>query len=306
MKLVYKLLAILGLLVLGSVLIYSVNEPPTQETHNKKYYNEYNVYALPIPKFLEFAGEPVPIDQPDIRERFDRELLVNAYWQSNGLLLMKRSHKFFETIEPILKENNLPDDFKYLAVAESALMNAVSPAGAAGFWQFMPATAREYGLEVNSFVDERYNLEKVTKVAADYLHKSKERFGNWTLAAAAYNAGNAGISRQITRQKADNNYYDLLLNQETSRYVFRILAIKEIMSKPKEYGFNFTEADLYQKIPTKKVQVDYTIDDLAEFAKEQGINYKILKIHNPWLRDTKLPNNSKKLYEIEIPLAGYY
>lgn len=294
------------LLVSSSLLVFSVKEPLNEITTKKKIYNDYRIYALPLPDVMDFAGEPVPLDKPDIRERMDRELLVNAYWQSNGLLIFKRANKFMQIIEPLLKEYNLPDDFKYLAIAESGLLDVRSPAGAVGFWQFMPATAKEYGLEVNSFVDERYNLELTTKAAAKYLISAKEHFGNWTLAAAAYNAGRNGIGRQIVRQKVDNNYYDLLLNQETSRYIFRILAFKEIMSNPKEYGFHFKDSDLYHTIPVKKVKVTSTIEDLVDFAHEYGINYKILKIHNPWLRDTKLPNNSGKTYYIEIPEPGYY
>ncbi len=293
--------------VLGAVWLFvnAVQEPPTDETLEKKLVNDYNVYALPLPDKMDFAGEAVPLDNPDIRERMDRELLVNTYWQSNGLLLLKRANKYFPIIEPLLKEYGIPDDFKYLAVAESALQNNVSPAGAAGFWHFMKATGREYGLEVNSYVDERYNLELSTKVAAEYLKKSKERFGSWTLAAAAYNAGNAGIARQQTRQQA-TDYYDLLLNDETSRYLFRILAIKEIMSNPAKYGFNYRDKDLYKSIPTYKVKVDTAVTDFAAFARKFDINYKILKIHNPWLRETYLKNASGKEYFIEIPEKGYY
>src|SRR5699024_5478766 len=301
-----KIGIVVALLMGGSLLIYSVQEPPTDQTTKKKIHNEYKIYALPLPDKMDFAGEPVPLDQPDIRERMDRELLVNAYWQFNGLLILNRANKYFPIIERILKDNNLPADFKYLAVAESGLMDVVSPAGAAGFWQFMPATAKEYGLEVNSYVDERYHLELVTKAAAQYLHKAKDHFGSWTLAAAAYNAGRNGIGKQIERQKAPRNYYDLLLNPETSRYMFRILAFKEIMANPKGYGFHFNNSDLYHPIPVKKIKVDTSIEDLAEFAKEHGINYKILKIHNPWLRDTKLPNKSGKTYYIEIPEPCFY
>lgn len=295
-----------GLLIGGSLLIYSVQEPPTENSTLKRIHSDYRIYALPLPEHMDFAGEQVPLNQPDIRERMDRELLVNAYWQSNGLLIFKRANKYFPVIEPILKEQGLPDDFKYLAIAESGLQDVVSPAGAAGFWQFMPATAKEYGLEVNSYVDERYHLELVTEAAVKYLKNAKEYFGSWTMAAAAYNAGRTGIDRQVKRQKASENYYDLLLNSETSRYVFRILAFKEIMANPKAYGFYFNTSDLYDPIPVKKIKVTSTIEDLADFAKEHGINYKVLKIHNPWLRDTKLPNSSGKTYYISIPKEGYY
>lgn len=272
---------------------------------NDKVTRDYNIYALPLPEHITFAGESVPLDNPDIRERLDREMLVNVYWQSNGLLLFKRANKYFPQIEPLLEKYGLPDDFKYLAVAESALEYKSSPAGASGIWHFLKATGQEYGLEINEYVDERYHLEKATRVAAEYLKKAKARFGSWTMAAASYNAGMAGVSRQMTRQKQDN-YYDLLLNDETSRYVFRLLALKEIMENPKKYGFNFEESDLYQQVPTYKVLVDYPVEDWAEWVKPYGINYKILKLHNPWLRDTYLKNASKKEYYIEIPEAGYY
>ena len=293
--------------VVSSVCVNAVQEPETtDETVQKKLVNDYNVYALPLPETMDFAGEPVPLNEPDIRERMDRELLVNTYWQSNGLLIFKRANKYFPIIEPLLEKYGLPDDFKYLAVAESGLENNSSPAGAAGFWHFLKSTGREYGLEINDYVDERYNLEKATKVAAEYLKKSKERFGSWTLAAAAYNAGNAGVSRQITRQEADMDYYDILLNDETSRYVFRILAFKEILSNPKKYGFNFRQQDLYKNIPTYTVEVDTAVTDFPDFAKKFDINYKILKLHNPWLRDTYLKNASGKTYAIQIPEKGYY
>ncbi len=295
-------LAIVAVSALG---IHAVQEAPSDENLEKKLVNDYNVYALPLPEHMDFAGEPVPLSDPDIRERLDRELLVNTYWQSNGLLLFKRANRYFPQIEPLLEKYGLPDDFKYLAVAESGLEYTSSPVGASGIWHFMKATGLEYGLEINDYVDERYNLEKATMVAAQYLKKSKERFGTWTMAAASYNAGMGGMSKQIGRQK-QTDYYDLLLNTETSRYVFRILALKEIMSNPKKYGFNFREKDLYTNIPTYKVKVDYSVDDWAEWVKPYRINYKILKLFNPWLRDTYLKNKSGKEYFIEIPEKGYF
>lgn len=280
-------------------------EVKVSENTEEKLLNDYNVYALELPETMDFAGEAVPLNDPNIRERMDRELLVNTYWQSNGLLIFKRAHKYFPIIEPLLKKYGLPDDFKYLAVAESGLMNNSSPAGAAGFWHFLKGTGREYGLEINDYVDERYNLELATKVAAEYLIASKERFGTWTLAAAAYNAGNAGVNKQLERQKV-NDYYDVLLNDETSRYVFRILAFKEILSNPKKYGFNFREKDLYTAVPTYRVKVDTAVTNFADFAKSFDINYKVLKLHNPWLRDNYLKNASGKEYWIEIPEKGHY
>ncbi len=260
----------------------------------------YNIKAIKIPENLTFAGEKIPTNRFDIKERMDRELLVNTYWQSNGLLLIKRANKYFPIIEPLLKKYGLPDDFKYLAVAESGLQNVSSSAGASGFWQFLRSSAREYGLEVNRNIDERYNLELATKVAAEYLKKSKERFGNWTLAAAAYNTGNARISRRMKTQQVDD-YYDLLLNSETSRYVFRIVALKEILSNPKKYGFEFEQEDLYSFPKTYRVKVDTAITNIASFAKKFNTNYKELKLYNPWLRENKLNNKSRKLYEIIIP-----
>lgn len=282
-------------------IIFFGAEYASKNEFSKSTAETYNIKALKIPKNLNFAGEKVPTDRNDIKERMDRELLVNTYWQSNGLLLIKRAHKYFPIIEPLLKEYGLPDDFKYLAIAESGFENKTSSSGASGFWQFLKSSAREYGLEVNSNVDERYNLEKATKVAADYLKKSKDRFGSWTLAAAAYNAGNYRIARNLERQQVDD-YYDLLLNSETSRYVFRIVALKEILSNPHKYGFEFDDEDLYILSKTKQVHVDTVITNIASFAKGFGINYKELKLYNPWLRENKLNNKTRRLYKIKVPI----
>ncbi|SFZ92506.1 Transglycosylase SLT domain-containing protein [Flaviramulus basaltis] len=305
MEIVQKALAFVGLLSLCALFIYALQDAPTDENFEKKLINDYNVYALQVPENLDFAGESMPLKNPDILERMDRELLVNTYWQSNGLLMFKRSEKYFPIIEPILAKNGIPDDFKYLAVIESGLTNAVSPAGARGVWQIMPATGRENGLEVNDNVDERYHLEKATEVACKYLLKSKEELGSWTLAAAAYNAGNAGVSKRLKEQEV-TGYYDLLLGEETGRYLFRIVALKEILSHPAKYGFNFREKDLYKNVPTYTVEVDTAVTDFSKFAQNFRINYKILKLHNPWLREPYLNNRSRKLYHIEIPKEGYY
>ncbi len=257
-----------------------------------------------FPVDVDFAGEKAPLQITDVKERFDRELLVNANLHSSTLLIIKRANRAFPVIEPILAKYGVPDDFKYLAVIESALTNAVSPSGAKGVWQFMPETAKEKGMEVNDIVDERYHLIKSTEAACNYLLAAKQKFGSWTLAAASYNGGMNGVSKKIEEQKV-TDYYDLLLTDETSRYVFRILALKEIMKSPSKFGFNLSVNELYPLLPTKTIVVDSTINDLATFAKSQGINYKILKLHNPWLRDKKLSNTSKKRYEIEIPTSGY-
>ena len=268
---------------------------------SKSVSDTYEVKAIKVPEYIEFAGERVPLEKADIFERLDRELLVNTYWQSNALLLMKRANKFFPLIEPLLKKYNLPDDFKYLCVAESALIQVPSHKGAAGYWHFLRATGRQYGLEVNDNVDERYNLELSTKAAAKYLNDSKRKFGSWTLAAAGYNAGNARISKRLKEQKV-SNYYDLLLNVETGRYVFRILALKEIMTNPKKYGFLYEKEDLYTFPKVKEIIVDTAIDDIADFAKQYNITYKELKLVNPWLRETKLVNRSGKEYKLKIPI----
>ncbi|MDH7447223.1 lytic transglycosylase domain-containing protein [Aquimarina sp. 2201CG14-23] len=309
MKMIRKVFVFLGALFTFGILVNATQQEPqkpiAQELLEEKLINDYNVYAVPMPDNMNFAGELVPVENPDIRERMDRELLVNTYWQSNGLLLFKRANKYFPIIEPILKEEGVPNDFKYLAVIESSLTQAVSPARATGFWQILKNTGREYGLEVNDNVDERYHIEKSTRVACKYLKNAKERFGSWTLAAAAYNAGPAGINRQLKKQNA-KSYYDLLLGQETGRYVFRITAVKEILSNPKKYGFNFTKDDLYEYIPTFNVLVDKPVADFNEFAAKYNINYKILKLHNPWLREAHLNNGTGKEYLIKIPREGYY
>lgn len=257
-----------------------------------------------FPTAIDFAGEKAPLQIADVRERLDRELLVNANLHSSTILIIKRANRAFPIIEPILKQYGVPDDFKYLAVIESALTNAVSPSGAKGVWQFMPETAKEKGMEVNESVDERYHLQKATEAACKYLVAAKQKFGNWTLAAASYNGGMNGVNTKIVEQQV-TDYYDLLLTDETSRYVFRILALKEIMKHPDLYGFEVDKNEMYDYIPTKTIEVDSSITDLAVFAKKQGINYKILKIHNPWLRDKKLSNPAKKKYVIEIPTSGY-
>jgi hypothetical protein len=302
---IQKMLALVGLLSLCLLFIYALQDAPTDENFEKKIINDYNVYAIQVPDSLNFAGEPLPLHSPDILERMDRELLVNTYWQSNGLLMFKRAKKYFPIIEPILKGYGVPDDFKYLAVIESGLTNAVSPAGARGVWQIMKVTGKENGLEINTNVDERYHLEKATEVACKYLLRAKNRLGTWTLAAAAYNAGNAGVARRLKEQGV-SNYYDLLLGEETGRYVFRIVALKEILSHPDRYGFNFRDKDLYTSVPTYKVEVDSSVTDFTAFAEKFGVNYKILKLHNPWLREPHLNNKSGKSYYIDIPKEGYY
>ncbi|MDD7914223.1 lytic transglycosylase domain-containing protein [Polaribacter ponticola] len=294
-----RFLSFLSVVFITLLFINAVNKAdvdPKTNTHKN-----YKVKALSLPKNLNLAGERVPLEIADVRERMDRELLVNTYWQSNGLLLIKRTNKYFPILEPLLKKYGLPDDFKYLALAESGFTDETSTVGAAGMWHFMKATGKEYGLEINSNVDERYNIELATKVAAQYLKKSKDRFGSWTLAAAAYNAGNYGVSRRLKSQKVDN-YYDAKLADETERYVFRILALKEIISNSEKYGFVFKKEDLYKTQKTYTIKVDSAIANITDFARGYGMNYKEFKIYNPWLRENKLNNKSRKIYEIQIPI----
>ena len=280
---------------MGGMVVHTAHMKEDKATVNKEY---------TFPSEIDFAGEKAPLNVSDVRERFDRELLVNANLDATTKIIIKRANRAFPVIEPILKHNGIPDDFKYLAVIESGLVNAVSPAGARGVWQFMPETGKERGLEVNDGVDERYHLEKSTEAACRYLNDAYKKFGSWTLAAASYNGGVGGVNKQITFQGV-TNYYDLLLTDETARYVFRILALKEIMQHPLDYNFGMAPTELYPILPVKKVEVTSSIPDLAVFSKEQGINYKILKIHNPWLRDRKLDVAAGKKYTLDIPLQGY-
>jgi membrane-bound lytic murein transglycosylase D len=283
--------AVLTLTIIG---LLAFNQP--EKAVNKP----ESIKAPPVPTKLSFAGEDMPMNDFDVRERFDRELMINTFWHSQTLFTLKKTRRFLPTMEAILKKNGVPDDFKYLAVAESGLANVTSPAKAEGFWQFLESSVKRYGLEINEEVDERYHLEKATEAACKYLTESKNKLGNWTLAAAAYNMGDAGVSRAVESQGV-KNYYDLLLNTETARYLFRITAIKEIYSNPAKYGFVIDSADYYPTIATYTVTVDSAIDNLAQYAIGQGINYKVLKLLNPWLRKPYLKNKAKKTYTITLP-----
>ncbi len=299
-----KIFLVALILSLGGGTMFFFLASSEKETYNE-YRNRaikdyYRNYALPIPDYLEFAGEIVPINRLDVRESLDRELLVNTYWHSQTFLFFKRAHRYFPVIEPILEAQNIHDDFKYLALIESGLANVVSPAGASGVWQFMRATGQEYGLTINNEIDERYHLEKATVAACQYLHHAYKLFGNWTLAAAAYNMGNSGLRNQLNRQKV-SSYYDLWLNQETARYMYRILAVKTIFENPKQYGFYFSEADLYPPVRTHSIDIDSSITNLSDFALEHDINLKILRTYNPWLRSNSLTNRTGKTYTLKIP-----
>jgi hypothetical protein len=257
--------------------------------------------APELPQQLDLAGEIVPLEAFGVREALDRELIVNTYHHSSTMLYLKRAARWFPVIEPILSEEGVPDDLKYLAVIESGLDQVVSPAGASGFWQFMKGTAPQYGLEVNREVDERYHVEKATRAACAYLKEARDQFGSWALAAASYNMGMGGVERALASQGVQD-YWDLHLNSETARYVYRILAIKHVFEAPAEHGFDLPAEAMYAPYETRSIIVDQTIEDLAAFAIEQGTNLKGLKTLNPWLRDDRLPISTGNSYEILIPL----
>lgn len=258
------------------------------------------IFSAPIPSEINFAGEDVLLDKLEVRERLDREMSVNTYWQSNTLLIAKRSKKIFEVIEPILAKHGVPDDFKYLAVAESGLLNVTSSAGAKGVWQFMKSSGKAYGLQIDDQVDERYHLEKSTEAACVYLKEAYGRFGSWSLAAAAYNRGMAGIQRDLDKQKV-SSYYDLHLNSETARYLFRILAFKSILSHPEAYGFMIEDMEYYDNPSTQTVLVDSTIANLAQYAQRIGSNYHVIKTLNPWILGNELQVKQTP-YTIKAPL----
>jgi len=282
------------------LLSFNIPSPVTDDEYREAFSSNNKVFAVTIPERMNFAGEAVPLDRFYVKEALEYEMTVNTYWQSSTLLLLKRAHRWFPVIEPILKKNGVPDDFKYLAVAESGLKNIVSPVGATGFWQIMKSTAREYGLEVNSSIDERYHVEKATEVACQYLLKAHEKFGNWTLAAASYNTGMNKINKEIERQQ-EHSYYNMNFVEETNRYVYRILALKEIIRKPKDFGFHLRDEDFYQAYDTYEVTVDSTIASLAQFADKYGLNYRELKIYNPWLLTSSMPDKSRRTYQIKLP-----
>lgn len=295
-------MSVILLLPAGNQHTVQAEDPETSKVRTDN--NELvKTYALVLPSKLSFCNEAVPMKDQDVRERLDRELLVNTYWQSQTLLIIKEFNKIKPLIEPVLKEYGVPEDFIYLAAAESGFRNVVSPSKAVGVWQLLEETGKLYGLEINSEVDERYHFEKSTAAACKYLKQAYEKFGSWTMAAASYNMGMSGLS-EISRKQKATDYYDLMLNTETSRYVFRILALKEIIRNPAKYGFIINETDLYKPYTYKTITVNTPIESLADFAFSNGINYKELKILNPWLRSTQLSNKTGKSYEIKILQRG--
>ena len=256
--------------------------------------------SFAVPREMTFAGEPVPLSIPDVHERLDKELQINCYLHSNTIFLIKRANRWFPQMEEILKKHGIPEDFKYLPLIESNLLNVISYKDAVGYWQILKSSGQELGLEITKEVDERYDPLKATEAACLYLKRSYKKFGNWTMVAASYNRGMGGVERALENQN-EKTYYDLYLNDETSRYVFRILAIKEIAEHPLRYGFRIDPDHLYKEEPLRYVEVDETIKDLVVFAKEHGTNYKLLKRHNPWLREDRLTIRKGRKYSIAIP-----
>ena len=253
-----------------------------------------------IPTSMSLAGEQVPMEDFMVKEAVDRELIVNTYRHSSTILYLKKQARWFPVIEPILKEEGVPEDFKYLCVIESGMSQVVSPAGASGFWQFMKKTAPEYGLEVSSTVDERYHVEKSTRAACMYLKEAYEKFGSWSLAAASYNMGMAGVTKRLEEQGVED-YWDLHLNSETARYVYRMLAVKEVLSHPEKFGFRLAPKDLYEPYDVRVVKVDSSIESLSAFALENGSNYHELKVLNPWLTKKNLYVPEGKSYDVYLP-----
>ena len=286
------------------VLGNSITERSSNDTSNSKEFPQnYKIISPEVPHNLSFAGEKIPVENFEVFERIDREILVNTYLHSATVLIIKRANRWFPLIENILRENKIPDDFKYIAAIESGLANVVSPAKATGFWQILKEPAERYGLEVNDEVDERYDVALATEAACKYLREAYSKFGSWTLAAASYNMGMAGVSRQLERQKT-STYYNLVLGEETSRYIARAVAIKEIFLNQKDYGYMIEKGDLYQPLNWNEIELNGQTINLADYALSQGVNYKILKYYNPWLRDNTLTNRYGKTYKIKLPTEG--
>jgi hypothetical protein len=284
-------------------LFVQASEDTADASYKADMRQNYTNYLPVLPDKLDFCGEKVPLEYFDVRESLEREILKTMYWHSETFLYLKRANRYFPTMRKILKKNGVPEDFLYLCVTESGMTNAVSPAKAVGFWQLLEATGKENGLEITSEVDERYNFEKSTEAACSYLKQAYAKFGNWTMVAAAYNCGQAGAQR-LVRTQGETSYYDLKHNTETGRYVYRILAYKLLMTNPEDYGFVFRDKDLYPELKTETVEVDTTITNLYAFSKQVAGNYKMLKLLNPWLRDTKLTNPKGKVYKIAVLKEG--
>jgi membrane-bound lytic murein transglycosylase D len=305
MKITFKYILIsMAVGLVCGTCIYAVKEVRDQEKEYRNQFSRYyRIYAPEVPDKMDFAGERVPLDQEFVRESLDREIMANTFMQSSTILMFKRAWRWFPIIEPILKRNEIPDDFKFLALAESNLANVVSPAGAEGFWQFLKPTGQKYGLEITEEVDERYNIEKSTEAACRYLRDAFLEYKNWTLVAASFNRGIDGVDKATGRQHT-TDYYNLVLADETARYVYRILALKQIYSHPAKYGFYLRQSDFYPSFSTYEVTIDSSINDLPAFAQKMKINYRILKEFNPWLRRYSLTNRTAKNYVLTLPKEG--
>jgi hypothetical protein len=300
------LLGLVGISALVALIIFSSLSPEREKNEKKSNIPNDAVQQLRIPKIpqnLDFAGEAVPLDDSEVRERIDREILAICFWHSSIIQNIKFSRRYFPVIEELCKKYEIPDDFKYLAVTESSLRNATSSAGAKGIWQFMPETAESYNLLISKEVDERYNFYKTTDAACQLLKRLKDKFGSWTLAAAAYNCGEGRVKERMSEQ-GGTSYYDLVLPEETMRYVPRIIAMKEIMKNSAKYGYALEEADYYETLPEyKKVMVNSSIEHWPDFCKEHNISYKTLTVHNPWILGYKLTNNKGREFELLIPIS---
>lgn len=298
------IIAIAVLLIFIAIikLFNSIVDADSVNLKEKYLEDNFKEFNLNIPPDLNFAGEPVPIEDFAVREKIDKAFVRSSFWTSKSTYHIKRAMRWFPVIEPILKAHNIPDDFKYVAIVESGFTNTVSPKGATGFWQFVESTATNYGLEINDNIDERFNVEKSTIAACKFLNDAYKELGSWTLVAAAYNRGISGILKQIEKQ-GYNNYYDLYLNNETAHYIFKILAIKEIITRPKNYGYNH-EFEKGNGLQTKNIKIDSSITDLQNFAQKLQVDYHLLKLLNPWILNDKLPNQDKKNYIIKLPIKG--
>lgn len=294
-----SILLSLSILFIGNILCAQTYISPDANRAGRNH-KPLTVTAPDVPKNFRMFGEKMPLQIWDVRERFDRELLFNSYMQGSTSYIIKLAGRYMPIIERKLKENGVPDDFKYLCVAESALRNQRSRVGAAGFWQFMKGTAPSYGLYIDNEVDERYNPYKSTDAACKYLKQAYAKFGNWTAAAASYNCGMGGYNGNAKRQ-GSYNFYDLFLPQETMRYVFRIAALKYILENQRALGYNLTSEDIYKPIPTRSVRISRGLGDLSSYARSQGTNYKTLKFLNPWLRNRSFNNSKKRTYTLLLP-----
>lgn len=287
--------------VMTAVIISGSGKAEMSEAPRIREEAPHDTHQPYVPEKIDFCGEVVPLERRDVFESLEREMIVTTFAHTNTSLILKRMHRYFPMIENILKEEGIPEDFKYLAVTESNLYDiSRSPVGAIGIWQFMEATGKEYGLEINSEIDERYNIEKSTRAACKYLRKAYAEFGSWTLVAASYNGGMNGVKKAMSLQK-QSSYYDMLWLEETARYVFRIVAFKALMSDPDKYGFHIDKDGWYEPWKTTTVEIDSTIPDLAQFAIDKGTTYKRVKELNRWIRQNKITNARRKTYRILIP-----